>query len=331
MWDPPVAALTQSCAHTSVVRVRSIVGPTIGGYLSYPDRLLPSLFPPGSIFTMHPFLLPCAVSSLVSLAGFVIGFCCLRETHPSPSRPSWWPWRDRPARGAGAASSTNGGGGAASRHARVELVPLASSSDEEEGGSRSERPSRGSSAPGAATRQPSAKAQWRVLGGAKAKYEQLATATPGPGVGGNDGDGNGTEFGGAVPEAGALAAQDGLASERRGPVPATTADKNASGVAVLRSLIRTPSVMLILLINANLAFCVVCLQELFPLWASSPVDAGGLDFHTDNIGASTLPSHRALALRRVSAIATVVQVVHSRLVTRHPTPQARSWHVPALC
>lgn len=44
----------------------SILGPIVGGYLSYPARTLPSWFPPGSLLDVYPFLLPAIASAMVS-------------------------------------------------------------------------------------------------------------------------------------------------------------------------------------------------------------------------------------------------------------------------
>ncbi|TPX75247.1 hypothetical protein CcCBS67573_g03458 [Chytriomyces confervae] len=57
-----------------------IVGPMIGGTLSNPVTQLPWLFGSSKLFREFPYLLPCLVSSFVSLTGLVVGWFHLEET-----------------------------------------------------------------------------------------------------------------------------------------------------------------------------------------------------------------------------------------------------------
>lgn len=60
----------------------SIIGPAMGGALAQPCLSYPDLFPKGTIFESYPFLLPNLVCVVVLLAGIVVGFLFLEETHP---------------------------------------------------------------------------------------------------------------------------------------------------------------------------------------------------------------------------------------------------------
>ena len=62
--------------------VGSILGPAMGGSLAQPCLSYPSLFPRNTIFDSFPFLLPNLVCVVVLLAGIVVGFLFLEETHP---------------------------------------------------------------------------------------------------------------------------------------------------------------------------------------------------------------------------------------------------------
>eukprot|EP01028_Stygiella_incarcerata_P000044 TRINITY_DN10096_c0_g1_i1.p1 TRINITY_DN10096_c0_g1~~TRINITY_DN10096_c0_g1_i1.p1 ORF type:complete len:668 (+),score=188.60 TRINITY_DN10096_c0_g1_i1:334-2337(+) len=50
-----------------------VIGPLAGGMLVYPAKKYPSLFPEGSFFDKHPYLLPCLVSCVVTVIGFSMG------------------------------------------------------------------------------------------------------------------------------------------------------------------------------------------------------------------------------------------------------------------
>lgn len=54
-------------------------------------------------------------------------------------------------------------------------------------------------------------------------------------------------------------------------------------------------VMTITVVFCLMALVVTCLQEIFPLWASSSVNDGGLDFDTSRIGLS--PTHHTCPFR----------------------------------
>ncbi|KAI8054688.1 major facilitator superfamily domain-containing protein [Syncephalis plumigaleata] len=57
-----------------------IVGPTIGGFLSYPADKFPTLFGESAFMREYPFFLPCAVCALINACGFIITYTCLEET-----------------------------------------------------------------------------------------------------------------------------------------------------------------------------------------------------------------------------------------------------------
>lgn len=57
-----------------------IVGPALGGYLSQPSLKYPSIFPPGSLFDVYPYLLPCVFVSGLAAVGLVITVLYLPET-----------------------------------------------------------------------------------------------------------------------------------------------------------------------------------------------------------------------------------------------------------
>jgi MFS family permease len=57
-----------------------IIGPSIGGLLSWPAKSFPSVFGSIQFFSDYPFFLPCFVSSLISAFGFGCGYFFLPET-----------------------------------------------------------------------------------------------------------------------------------------------------------------------------------------------------------------------------------------------------------
>ncbi|KAJ3081493.1 hypothetical protein HK102_002310, partial [Quaeritorhiza haematococci] len=57
-----------------------ICGPMLGGFLSNPVTKYPDLFGHIDFFRHYPYFLPCFVSALISITGFVIGFFYLEET-----------------------------------------------------------------------------------------------------------------------------------------------------------------------------------------------------------------------------------------------------------
>lgn len=58
----------------------SILGPVVGGLLNQPTTRLAPIFGGISFLAEYPYFLPCFVSSLVSIAGFVVGIFWLPET-----------------------------------------------------------------------------------------------------------------------------------------------------------------------------------------------------------------------------------------------------------
>jgi hypothetical protein len=60
----------------------TIVGPMLGGLLVNPVEQIPWLFRDSEFFKENPYLLPCIVSSVISLIGASIGYFYLDETCP---------------------------------------------------------------------------------------------------------------------------------------------------------------------------------------------------------------------------------------------------------
>lgn len=61
--------------------IGSIIGPMIGGALARPCVSYPDLFPRGSIWDKHPYLLPNLFSAATVFVGVIIGLLFLEETH----------------------------------------------------------------------------------------------------------------------------------------------------------------------------------------------------------------------------------------------------------
>ena len=57
----------------------SIIGPVVGGLFSDPNSHFPTLFS-SPVFTTYPYLLPCIIQAIISLAGFLGGVLYLPET-----------------------------------------------------------------------------------------------------------------------------------------------------------------------------------------------------------------------------------------------------------
>ncbi|KAI9591300.1 major facilitator superfamily domain-containing protein [Syncephalis fuscata] len=57
-----------------------IVGPTIGGLLSYPADKYPELFGDSAFLHNYPFFLPCAICACFTFIGFLLTLFCLEET-----------------------------------------------------------------------------------------------------------------------------------------------------------------------------------------------------------------------------------------------------------
>ncbi|CAN0898682.1 Probable peptide/nitrate transporter At3g43790, partial [Linum grandiflorum] len=55
----------------SIVSIRLIIRPAIGGFLLRPAEKYPSLFPENSIFARFPYFLPCLIISIYSLGVFI--------------------------------------------------------------------------------------------------------------------------------------------------------------------------------------------------------------------------------------------------------------------
>eukprot|EP01091_Cochliopodium_minus_P015672 TRINITY_DN5648_c0_g1_i1.p1 TRINITY_DN5648_c0_g1~~TRINITY_DN5648_c0_g1_i1.p1 ORF type:complete len:507 (-),score=122.96 TRINITY_DN5648_c0_g1_i1:69-1589(-) len=63
-----------------VFGVGLIIGPALSGWTIKPHEKFPDVFPVGSFFHTYPYLIPCFVSALVSLTGFIVGMIFLKET-----------------------------------------------------------------------------------------------------------------------------------------------------------------------------------------------------------------------------------------------------------
>lgn len=64
-----------------LTRLRSIIGPMIGGALARPCISYPNLFSPGTIWDRYPYLLPNLFSAFIVLIGVINGLLFLEETH----------------------------------------------------------------------------------------------------------------------------------------------------------------------------------------------------------------------------------------------------------
>lgn len=62
---------------------RHNIGPALGGYLSNPVEHFPSIFGDSEFLKEYPYFLPCFVSSIGSMIGFVIGYFYLKESNPN--------------------------------------------------------------------------------------------------------------------------------------------------------------------------------------------------------------------------------------------------------
>ncbi|KAN0059949.1 hypothetical protein ACQY0O_007922 [Thecaphora frezii] len=71
--------------------IGSIVGPTLGGYLTHPVETFPRVFGGWTFLEEHPFWLPCAVASALNLSAILLGAFCLQETLPVKDRKSVLP------------------------------------------------------------------------------------------------------------------------------------------------------------------------------------------------------------------------------------------------
>ncbi|KAJ3269530.1 hypothetical protein HDV01_001334 [Terramyces sp. JEL0728] len=60
--------------------VGTIIGPAIGGILSNPNENLPFLFGNNRFLAQYPYFLPCALSALISIVGYLFGSFYLPET-----------------------------------------------------------------------------------------------------------------------------------------------------------------------------------------------------------------------------------------------------------
>ena len=263
----------------SFTQRHSILGPTAGGFLSYPADKFPSLVPAGSLLDVHPFLLPCLVSASVNVMGLVVGWILLKETLPNPSRPWWWrriaraclrtcSQRGRPSSSARAPRAPSQG--TSVRHVELVAVDSDDSGDEANGAGR-----------GARSDKPSARVQRR--GPTTTGYTVVGRQR----LDSSDEEGEGNALNGGV-RADKPAHSLPRDTAELPPELLTPAVAPKSTYTVFCEVVRTPSVLLILGMNSTLAFIVVCLQELFPLWASSSISDGGLAFRPDDIG--VLPS-----------------------------------------
>ncbi|EKM76100.1 hypothetical protein AGABI1DRAFT_102557 [Agaricus bisporus var. burnettii JB137-S8] len=61
----------------------STIAPFMGGILSNPAKRWPESFGKFSLFTDHPYFLPCFAAGCIALLAFVVTFLGLKETHPT--------------------------------------------------------------------------------------------------------------------------------------------------------------------------------------------------------------------------------------------------------
>lgn len=62
-----------------------IISPFIGGVLSNPAEKYGSIFQ-NSVFSRHPYFLPCLVAGIIALSGVLIGYIYLEEVSTLPIR-----------------------------------------------------------------------------------------------------------------------------------------------------------------------------------------------------------------------------------------------------
>ncbi|RUS31665.1 hypothetical protein BC938DRAFT_477342 [Jimgerdemannia flammicorona] len=62
--------------------IGGIAGPVLGGLLSWPATQFPTLFGTNAFLIRFPYFLPCLVSAIISLLGFVVGYLFFEETNP---------------------------------------------------------------------------------------------------------------------------------------------------------------------------------------------------------------------------------------------------------
>ncbi|KAL7411367.1 major facilitator superfamily domain-containing protein [Mrakia frigida] len=60
--------------------IGTVIGSTIGGYLSHPAERIPSLFGESIFLKEYPFFLPCGLSGCISICGWIFAFVFLEET-----------------------------------------------------------------------------------------------------------------------------------------------------------------------------------------------------------------------------------------------------------
>ncbi|KAK4642110.1 hypothetical protein QC761_0081110 [Podospora bellae-mahoneyi] len=65
-----------------LIHTSNLIGQVLGGMLAEPGKNYPSVFPPGSIWTTHPFLLPNPVVASLQLFALIFTSLFLEETHP---------------------------------------------------------------------------------------------------------------------------------------------------------------------------------------------------------------------------------------------------------
>ncbi|KAK9761477.1 hypothetical protein K7432_013599 [Basidiobolus ranarum] len=61
----------------------SLLGSILGGFLSQPAKQYPSIFGECEFLKTYPYFLPCAITAIICLIGFIIGYFYLEETLPS--------------------------------------------------------------------------------------------------------------------------------------------------------------------------------------------------------------------------------------------------------
>jgi hypothetical protein len=68
-------------AISKLTATRSIIGAALGGALAEPVKSYPTIFKPGGLFDLFPYLLPNLVCTAVVVFGLVVGILFLEETH----------------------------------------------------------------------------------------------------------------------------------------------------------------------------------------------------------------------------------------------------------
>jgi len=252
--------------------IGSIFGPSIGGLLAQPVNNFPGVFKPGSVWDYYPYLLPCIVTAIIPFIGLVIGTIYLEE----PSR--------------------DGNLGSRSGDKEMRHMPL---EEEEEGGGNS--PTKGNQHDGGhdmGDNPPSGHEDIRAEAEPGWKAEPLA----GPGEDPVEGEvSNGCEadhtrsvkgeHGRVSPSTRADGTRDVVVTFAEDAGEKGKRAKTEHSLPKLEStwdFVKKKSVILPMLGYMMLRLVAVGLDDLIPLFLSTPRENGGMAFRTEGVGMAML-------------------------------------------